>query len=339
MNDSATRYSISLKPRKFQKEIVELAERRDGKLYVVSPPGSGKTITALMIAARSNATVLVLAPNTAIQEQWIDKSRFFTPDGSLAASDDPFDALPITALTYQALARPGEPSREDRLAVLSEWKSEIMDENALSAEDAEKWLQEYETRNPERFQTSFLRRWKSKRLSSDADDNILSEDAEDFLRRISDGVRVDLIVFDECHHLAGYWAQVAIKTVDRWGRRPLMLLGSGGLMVTYAILGACYFFGLQGPVVSVVPTAAQSANQVVLLEIAHGVRVPADRRQVVLHQQRSPGHRAKPHALVQGNSLAVEGPGHRLDALEAEPANPTQAPAPEKPPERSSTLV
>jgi len=42
---------------------------------------------------------------------------------------------------------------------------------------------------------------------------------------------------------------VAIKTVDRWGRRPLMLLGSGGLMVIYAILGACYFFDLQGIVV------------------------------------------------------------------------------------------
>jgi SP family sugar porter-like MFS transporter len=42
---------------------------------------------------------------------------------------------------------------------------------------------------------------------------------------------------------------VAIKTVDRWGRRPLMLLGAGGLMVTYSVLGACYYFGVQGPVV------------------------------------------------------------------------------------------
>ncbi|MFD2255482.1 sugar porter family MFS transporter [Luteolibacter algae] len=39
---------------------------------------------------------------------------------------------------------------------------------------------------------------------------------------------------------------VAIKTVDRWGRRPLMLLGSGGLMVTYGILGACFYFELKG---------------------------------------------------------------------------------------------
>lgn len=42
---------------------------------------------------------------------------------------------------------------------------------------------------------------------------------------------------------------VAIKTVDKWGRRPLMLLGSGGLMLTYGALGACYYFGLQGIVV------------------------------------------------------------------------------------------
>ncbi len=39
---------------------------------------------------------------------------------------------------------------------------------------------------------------------------------------------------------------VAIRSVDRWGRRPLMLLGAGGLFATYALLGACYAFGLKG---------------------------------------------------------------------------------------------
>lgn len=42
---------------------------------------------------------------------------------------------------------------------------------------------------------------------------------------------------------------VAIGIVDRWGRRPMMLLGFGGLAITYAILGACYYFGLQGEAV------------------------------------------------------------------------------------------
>lgn len=42
---------------------------------------------------------------------------------------------------------------------------------------------------------------------------------------------------------------VAMQTVDRWGRRKLMLLGSLGLAVIYLILGACYFFELKGMIV------------------------------------------------------------------------------------------
>lgn len=39
---------------------------------------------------------------------------------------------------------------------------------------------------------------------------------------------------------------VAIFTVDRWGRRGLMLFGSSGLAIIYLIMGACYFFGVSG---------------------------------------------------------------------------------------------
>jgi len=60
---------------------------------------------------------------------------------------------------------------------------------------------------------------------------------------------------------------VAIRSVDRWGRRPLMLLGSGGLMVTYAILGACYYFGLKGPVVLVVVLTAIACYAMTLAPI------------------------------------------------------------------------
>lgn len=49
---------------------------------------------------------------------------------------------------------------------------------------------------------------------------------------------------------------IAIKTVDRWGRRPLMLLGAGGLMLTYGIMGSCYYFGIQGLPVLIVVLAA-----------------------------------------------------------------------------------
>jgi len=39
---------------------------------------------------------------------------------------------------------------------------------------------------------------------------------------------------------------VAMRTVDSWGRRKLMLLGSIGLAVVYAILGGAYYFGFTG---------------------------------------------------------------------------------------------
>lgn len=49
---------------------------------------------------------------------------------------------------------------------------------------------------------------------------------------------------------------VAMRTVDSWGRRKLMLLGSIGLAVVYAILGGAYYMQLTGwPVLVLVITA------------------------------------------------------------------------------------
>jgi sugar porter (SP) family MFS transporter len=39
---------------------------------------------------------------------------------------------------------------------------------------------------------------------------------------------------------------LALDTVERWGRRRLMLLGCAGLAVIYLLLGACYVAGWQG---------------------------------------------------------------------------------------------
>lgn len=45
---------------------------------------------------------------------------------------------------------------------------------------------------------------------------------------------------------------VAMQTVDRWGRRNLMLLGSVGLAIIYLLLGGCYFFQFKGIIVLVI---------------------------------------------------------------------------------------
>ncbi len=39
---------------------------------------------------------------------------------------------------------------------------------------------------------------------------------------------------------------IALRTVDSWGRRKLMIFGSAGLVITYILLGGSYFFELNG---------------------------------------------------------------------------------------------
>ena len=49
---------------------------------------------------------------------------------------------------------------------------------------------------------------------------------------------------------------VAIYTVDRLGRRKLMLIGAGGLCLIYAILGTCYYMHITGFFMVVLVVAA-----------------------------------------------------------------------------------
>ena len=60
---------------------------------------------------------------------------------------------------------------------------------------------------------------------------------------------------------------VAIKTVDKWGRRPLMLFGSGGLMVIYGIMGAFYYYKVTGIAVLIVVLAAIACYAMTLAPI------------------------------------------------------------------------
>ncbi len=49
---------------------------------------------------------------------------------------------------------------------------------------------------------------------------------------------------------------VAIHTIDRLGRKALMLIGAGGLCLIYGILGACYYFHITGFFMIVLVVAA-----------------------------------------------------------------------------------
>ncbi|CAB4965787.1 unannotated protein [freshwater metagenome] len=75
------------------------------RAWVVLPPGAGKTRVGLEaiaaeLRAHPDTRAVVLAPNTAIQSQWIAEARTM----GLEAGDDKSLAGPLTCLTYQSLA-------------------------------------------------------------------------------------------------------------------------------------------------------------------------------------------------------------------------------------------
>lgn len=94
--------------------------RGDRRAYLVLPPGAGKTRVGLEAAARTGRRALVLAPNTAVQQQWVDQhARFVAPGGADAASTSRDLDATVTVLTYQRLTMwdrvVGDVDREDHV--------------------------------------------------------------------------------------------------------------------------------------------------------------------------------------------------------------------------------
>jgi len=57
---------------------------------------------------------------------------------------------------------------------------------------------------------------------------------------------------------------VALYTIEKWGRRTLILIGAGGLGLIYLTLGTCYFMGMTGMLMVVLVVAAISVYAMTL---------------------------------------------------------------------------
>lgn len=60
---------------------------------------------------------------------------------------------------------------------------------------------------------------------------------------------------------------VAMRMVDSWGRRKMMLLGSGGLALIYTVLGTTYFMGMQGLIILLIVVAAIAVYSLTLAPV------------------------------------------------------------------------
>ena len=76
-----------------------------------------------------------------------------------------------------------------------------------------------------------------------------------------DGMFIDIVITGIANVLFTF---VALYTIERWGRRTLMLIGAGGLGLIYLTLGTCYYFEVKGVMMVVLVVTAISVYAMTL---------------------------------------------------------------------------
>lgn len=76
-----------------------------------------------------------------------------------------------------------------------------------------------------------------------------------------DGMFINIVITGIANVLFTF---VALYTVEKWGRRTLMLIGAGGLGIIYLILGTCYYVEVTGVMMVALVVAAISCYAMTL---------------------------------------------------------------------------
>lgn len=100
--------------RSYQQQVLDRADRylQDGRIHIVAPPGSGKTVLGLELICRLGCRALILSPTTTIRNQWC---RRYVEDFSGSADGVSCDIRRlslITSATYQALCAAMQRSQD-----------------------------------------------------------------------------------------------------------------------------------------------------------------------------------------------------------------------------------
>ena len=76
-----------------------------------------------------------------------------------------------------------------------------------------------------------------------------------------DGMFIDIVITGIANVIFTF---VALYTIEKWGRRTLMLIGAGGLGLIYLTLGTCYFLEVKGVMMVVLVVTAISVYAMTL---------------------------------------------------------------------------
>ncbi len=222
-------FSGTLRPSQEAAKSVIQSQLQDGadQLYIVAPPGSGKTILGLYVwADMVRKPALVLSPNSAIQAQWLARTSLFDLDGNEhRLSLDPKKPGLLTSLTYQSLTMVRSKGDDLEEAGLLMWLDKLVEDGeAIDEASGHAWLDDLRLKNPTYFEKEMKKYRKKVRQSRVEDEGALTwlnKGAQASIEALKQA-EIGLIILDECHHLTEHWGQVLSELRHELGQ-PVVL--------------------------------------------------------------------------------------------------------------------
>jgi superfamily II DNA or RNA helicase len=233
------------------------------RTHLVAPPGSGKTLLGVELVRRIGRRALVLAPNSAVQAQWMRSIRLFTrspQDAPRFAGAHP--TAPLACLTYQALCQLEDPEIALGRVAVARWEEERAAATGAAVEDVRLEAERYtgaaaERRREEigRITAAVKREIARGEHAGVTIGELLSASARARVEHLR-AAGVGAVVLDECHHLASLWGYVVRAVIEELGDDVHVI----GLTATppgdVATAEADLYATLLGPVDFTVPTPA-----------------------------------------------------------------------------------
>jgi len=222
-------FSGTLRPSQEAAKSVIQTQLQDGadQLYIVAPPGSGKTILGLYVwADMVRKPALVLSPNSAIQAQWLARTSLFDLDGNEhRLSLDPKKPGLLTSLTYQSLTMVRSKGDDLEEAGLLMWLDKLVEDGeAIDEASGHAWLDDLRLKNPTYFEKEMKKYRKKVRQARVEDEGALTwlnKGAQASIEALKQA-EIGLIILDECHHLTEHWGQVLSELRHELGQ-PVVL--------------------------------------------------------------------------------------------------------------------
>ncbi len=217
--------------RHYQKLALDGYERGrvtdSSRSYIVMPPGAGKTAVGLEIARRRGCRTLVLAPNTAVQAQWLRQWEDFQPH-TVDASAEVDLSSPLTILTYQAICNVNSDDQDLEEQARALWREDLQRESGMTTDEAERKIDELAAAGSRQYDdamSSFRRQLRTRIVKSGKADDLLGmlhPNGRDIIQRMKQSGPWTLVL-DECHHLLQMWGTLVRAIVQEIGDETLVV--------------------------------------------------------------------------------------------------------------------